>query len=237
MKYILLLVLFFTSSLIAFTATEKKVRIDSSTIEVRTPDDSKIKKYLTQKVFQYEPKPKVHIKVGWFRRFLRWLLRILEFMFSPSIPARFLRYAILVALIVFIILKLLNARFSTLFYKPGSKVIIPISELDIDIENMKLDEMIEEEISRKRYRKAIRLLYVKLLKLLSKYNLIQWKKGKTDFDYFMELSGSSLQYDFKKLSLLYEYTWYGNFKPRENQFTSAYQDFNTIFKQVDVKKE
>src|SRR5262249_30595328 len=68
------------------------------------------------------------------------------------------------------------------------------------------------------YRMAIRLHYLQLLRLLSEANAIQYKKGRTNMDYLLQLYGTAHYDDFRKLTRNYEYAWYGNFIVDEEKY-------------------
>lgn len=84
-----------------------------------------------------------------------------------------------------------------------------------------LDQLIQEAIQKQNYRLAIRYYYLKLLKYLIDNQLIEWHPDKTNRDYVMALKGSELQPLFNRLTYIYEYVWYGKFKP-------DFQDFETM---------
>ena len=49
---------------------------------------------------------------------------------------------------------------------------------------------------------------------------------KTNADYYKELRNTSYGKEFKELSRLYEYIWYGDFKLDESRFKIIIQKFN-----------
>ena len=90
---------------------------------------------------------------------------------------------------------------------------------------------IEKAINIPDYRLAIRLMFLRLLKDLSKKNIIQYKLERTNFDYLSQLSSSRYYDDFFRLTRNYEYAWYGKFdvSPR------AFQIIKTDFENFDRK--
>jgi len=93
----------------------------------------------------------------------------------------------------------------------------------------------EEEISKAQqsrdFRKAVRLLYIFTLKRLTDADLIHWNPGKTNADYQRELQGHPVLEDFRRLSIYYEYAWYGEF-PVDGQF---YDKVNHLHQQISSK--
>jgi hypothetical protein len=85
--------------------------------------------------------------------------------------------------------------------------------------------LIEDALSKKDYRKAVRLHFLKLLKQLTDNNLIKWQIDKTNNDYSMELANSKYNSKFNELSLMYEYIWYGDFSLDETNFKGTISKF------------
>jgi hypothetical protein len=80
-----------------------------------------------------------------------------------------------------------------------------IFEIDYEAE-------IEQAIASGNYRVAVRLLYLRTLKLLSQKELISYTHEKTNSDYLQQLAGTALYKDFFRLTRHFEYTWYGQFE-------------------------
>jgi hypothetical protein len=102
---------------------------------------------------------------------------------------------------------------------------IDFSEFEEDIHKINFDKLIEEATSKKDFRKAIRLHFLKLLKDLTDNNLITWQIDKTNNDYSIELANNKYSSKFKELALLYEYIWYGDFPLDETNFISTILKF------------
>ncbi len=96
---------------------------------------------------------------------------------------------------------------------------------DEDINKINFQQMIEEAVSSKDFRKAIRLHFLMVLKNLSDAQLIRWKIDKTNFDYYFELSGHPLQSKFMDVTTMYEYVWYGEFDLNLEQYRNTEQKF------------
>jgi len=97
------------------------------------------------------------------------------------------------------------------------------SESDFDV-------LIRNALQHNNYRLAVRYQYLRTLHLLAGKNLVQLSPDKTNFQYVREIGNYNLQQDFAKLTLHYEYVWYGEFviekeiyQRMENNFTSLNQ--------------
>ena len=217
-----------------FCLANNPVKNDNGDIEIRTPDNKTIEKYQNKREFNYEPRAK---RADTFLRRLRYrIIYIWRSIITQSALYPIIKYVIFAGLLVLVILQATKTKLSCLFYRNINTSTVSISEIDINMEDDKLEKMIIDAIHSKEYRIALRYLYIKLLKQLSSRNLINWKKGKTDHDYYSELSTTSYQEPFKKLSIVYEYTWYGNFIPKEEQFLQLNDEFNNLFTRIDEKE-
>ncbi len=93
------------------------------------------------------------------------------------------------------------------------------------IKEANLDQLIQQAIRKQNYRLAVRYYYLKLLKYLIDNQLIEWHPDKTNRDYVMALKGSELQPLFNRLTYIYEYVWYGKFKPDIQDFETMQHSF------------
>ena len=200
---------------------------DSSKVEVREPAADRQKKLLDNKEYQYDrvgPAPK-----SLWDRFWDWFWRKIGDIADSkggSIGIRIFEYLLIGAAIVLIILLLLKNNVRALFYGKSAAVPIDFKEFEEDINKINFTELIEDALSKKDFRRAVRLHFLKLLKELADKNLIKWQIDKTNNDYFMELADSTFSGDFKELSFLYEYIWYGDFPVDEANFKNTISKFN-----------
>ena len=97
-----------------------------------------------------------------------------------------------------------------------------------DIFAINYQKEIENAIQNKNYRLAIRLMFLRQLKDLSKKNIIQYKQDKTNLDYLMELASTSYYTDFFRLTRNYEYSWYGQFGLNTDTFIQIRNEFENF---------
>jgi hypothetical protein len=89
-----------------------------------------------------------------------------------------------------------------------------------------IDEKIREAIQNGHYRTAIRLMYLKTLNVLNEKQMIALHSKSTNNDYIQQMQKQPAGNDFKMLTQIYEYVWYGEFQPSENQFRTIEVNFN-----------
>lgn len=204
--------------------------MDSSAITIREPEQAKQQELLSDKDYIYDRKeepPK-----NFWQRFTSWLRsRLREILSSKGgeMSLSILQYLLIAAAIVLIVLLLLKNNIRSIFYgKSASVAAIDYSEFNDDIHSIDFNALIENAISQKDFRRAIRLHFLRLLKELSDKNLIAWKLDKTNNDYLIELSQTAYREHFRGLATIYEYIWYGNFVLSEKDFYKELEKFKAF---------
>jgi len=208
----------------------KDLILDSSKIELRKPDSATQNELLNNTDYKYDRKGPAP-KSAW-EKFKEWFWRKVDEIFDSkggSIGVRIFKYLLIGVAIGLFIYLLVKNNIRAIFYGKSASVKIDFSELEEDIHKINFDELIAEAVSKKDYRKAIRLHFLKLLKQLTDKNLISWKIDKTNHDYLIEMSNKQYKTHFKEIVYTYEYVWYGDFPLDEKgyQLTAVkFKEFN-----------
>ena len=113
-----------------------------------------------------------------------------------------------------------------MFYGVSKTSAVKYAVLEENIHEMDFDKLVQEALSKKEFRLAIRLTFLHGLKLLSDRQHIYWEPGKTNHDYLDELKAPELKSDFAKLNYYFEWAWYGNFKVSQDTFNHVKDLFN-----------
>jgi hypothetical protein len=112
-----------------------------------------------------------------------------------------------------------------IFYSGQGATTMRHGVLDENIHEMDFDQLIREATAQNDYRKAIRLLFLHALKILSDKHLVHWEQGKTNHDYLKELNVDEVKTGFNQLNFYFEHAWYGNFAVSENTFVKVQDIF------------
>lgn len=205
------------------------VRLDSSSLQVRTYQRSTLNTYHQQPDFQYREEAPDD---SWWTRFWRWFWGL----FPDIKPTHgnthglmvFLKYLFIVlglGAILFIILRLIGVDFMLLFRRKSTQAAMPYAETLENIHEIDFDTQLEQAVAQHNYRLAVRLLYLKSLKQLDDAGLIHWELHKTNSAYVAELADGSRRSEFSQLTRQFEYVWYGEFSID----AAIYQHINTLF--------
>jgi len=232
---IILFIALITLPLNAGNNNKKELTIDSSKIEVRYPSESSIAKFKSDKEFLYnEAAPD-----NWWDSFWLWVNNQLAKLLGTKAFGFFqeyLGYIIALAAVIIVILVLNKSKLNGLFYNRKEERISSFKEIKEDINEIDFDISISEAIVKKDYRIAVRLHYLKTLKLLADKNLIDWKTNKTNHNYIKELKEIELKKPFEELTNLFEWIWYGELPVEESFFEETKNTFNHFQTALTVER-
>lgn len=207
------------------------VQYDSSAIALRTAENT-LKKFRGNPDFNYEkavrPTPTL------WERLLMWLYSLLDNIAPRDDTGarvwRVIIYVVLGVVLLIAVLRLTGMSFRSVFGR-ASRPIITTEEFKENIHEINFDTLIEEAVQQQDYRRATRLLYLRSLKQLSDKEYIRWSMDKTNRDYLRELPTGDVRSHFERLTLLFEYTWYGDFpidKVLFEQSRALFNNFGTL---------
>ncbi|CAM1353771.1 DUF4129 domain-containing protein [Tenacibaculum insulae] len=233
--------MFFSFSMFSQTS-KKEVFFDDSFIEQKKFDSKKIEKYKAQDEFIYiveKREPTIIEKAwNWFKRTIK---KVLSYIFDDISPAvGFLKIVlgvlpyIIAGLVFFFIIKFflkVNAR--NILEGKTAKSIVNLSDEEMLIKERDLSKLIKQAIAEENYKLATRYYYLLVLKNLSEKELISWQQEKTNEDYIKELAlNKVLNKEFKKLTHLYDYVWYGEFLIDKEKFLQAEANFKKVIAKI-----
>lgn len=224
--------LFMLISVFTFAQKGKKKPVvmprDSSAVQVRQFSDEAINTYSQSEDFKYiDPQTKQDLSL--WDLFLAWVLNMLasEVGRSPLLLVilKYLILGLIAAGVIFLVLKAIGIDVGMFLRKGAKKTSLPYVESLENIHEINFDDELDEAVSNRNYRLAVRLLYLKCLKQLSDKGLIQWQIDKTNKAYYYELAQKPQRDAFGSLTRRFEYVWYGNFHIDEQ----AYNDIDQLF--------
>ena len=108
------------------------------------------------------------------------------------------------------------------------------SDVGEDISTIDFTARIKKAIEDNDYRLAVRWLYLKQLFLLNEKNKISYQQFKTNIDYTHELTNTAHQTDFKAISRIYDYVWYGKYDITLSKFSAVELEFKHFENGLDV---
>ncbi|HEX6914894.1 MAG TPA: DUF4129 domain-containing protein [Chitinophagaceae bacterium] len=209
-----------------------EVRQDSSYVNLRAFDANAMNRFKKDPQFSYEQKAEP-LQSLW-DRFWAWFWSKIDQLFSAEnrTPVNTIIILLLVAVIVFFVIKLTRNR-SAVFGGRGGKG-LPYQVSMEDIHSISFEDAIREALNNGNYRFAVRLLYLQSLKLLSDRGLIDWKPGKTNQEYVHETIPHPSHDSFLELTAAFEYAWYGGENVTREDYAGIEDAFHNFQKQVAI---
>ena len=230
----IILLTFVTKEVIAQDSL--KVQIDSSRVIEKKFSEDLSKKYEGNE-FDYESSLEGEAQ-NFIARAIYWFMNKIADTFGFQIdPGTYkiielLFYGILIVIALYIIVRLLVGTTASSFFSRKSRQLAPLNIQEEHIKSVDLDQFIREALAENNYRLAVRYMFLKVLKELSFRDHITWHFDKTNRDYYKEIEDPRLKYNFKKVSYLYDYVWYGEFDLDAAGFANALLDFDRFTKNV-----
>ncbi len=106
-------------------------------------------------------------------------------------------------------------------------------EMPEDIFSIRYQREIDKAAAQGNFRLAVRLHFLRLLKLLAEKNMIRYKQDKTNFDYLVELRPNPYYPHFFRLTRHYEYSWYGHFAVQEEVYRVIRGEFDRFEQEIN----
>jgi hypothetical protein len=106
-------------------------------------------------------------------------------------------------------------------------------EITEDIFSINYQAEIDKARSAGNYRLAVRLHFLRMLKIMSEKQVIRYAQDKTNFNYLIELQSGPYYESFFRITRDYEYSWYGQFPVTVDMYELIRQDFARMDKILD----
>ena len=218
-----------------------EVRIDTTVIEQKHFDQTRIDAYKNDKAFDYDvvdDGPSLYEQItDWFTRVLT---RILSWFFDDiEAPMGFLMvfltalpYIIGVIVLYLIVNFFLKVNTRNLINGKTNKDIVHIEDEEELLHSKDLPRLIDLAVAAKNYRLATRYQYVLLLQQLSNKEIIVWEQQKTNEDYIKEVQSKNIHTEFEGITHFYDFVWYGNFDVNYQEYLKGIEDIQQIVQKI-----
>ena len=103
-----------------------------------------------------------------------------------------------------------------------------LSEDEEIIKTSDISDLIKKAVAEENYRLAVRYYFLLILQQLTKQEIISYEFAKTDEDYLGEIKQKPLQQQFRQLTRIYDFIWYGNFETSKEQFLRSKREFEKM---------
>ena len=203
-------------------------KISNDTLQIKSQrfDEQKIKEFQADDAFHYGRTAEAGIT--FWQRFWIWVARIISSFLQllQTTVGKIIFYSTCIALLLYIILKVLDIDARDLFYRSSAKSRINFNLAEENIHALDFEKLIQEAVGKRQFRDAVRLVFLFSLQKLSDEKLIQWVPGKTNDDYLRELKQHPVLPHLKDLRYYFDYAWYGHFEINDQTFEDVRQKFH-----------
>lgn len=107
-----------------------------------------------------------------------------------------------------------------------------IEDVEENLEDAQVDDFLQQALFDKKYALAVRLYYLKTIKILAENQHIKWERDKTNQTYINELSGKELEQGFRTITPIFERVWYGNRTLKEQDFHLIQPQFERFISSI-----
>ncbi len=154
-----------------------------------------------------------------------WLQKLLS--------SQFLRVFFWIVAIAFVLIVLYKLFLSNAVFTRNTKSSEPAKtpEMPEPVTVSDYDKLIQQSCRLGDYRMAIRYLFLKNLAALADHEYLVLSTEKTNYQYVQEIE-AGFKNEFASLVLIYEYTWYGNFKPAPETYTGVEKKYIEFYKKI-----
>ncbi len=242
MKFSFLLFLLFFYPFLGFSQNADTVSIATPEKVIKRSFSDDLNQKYSEKVFDYNRDYQLMQEPNWWQKLKRWFAEKIQKLFNFKNAGQAIKIVEWIVkivgflLIIFVIYKIVRAFINEkgiwIFGRTSDAIEIVSRDLEQNLFQTDFNQLIAEAIAKKQYRLAVRYYYLATLKKMATAELIQWHPEKTNLDYYRELKNSEHKVNFRHLSYLYEYCWYGEFDLNENQFQTGEQSFKNFIKTI-----
>jgi Domain of unknown function (DUF4129) len=138
----------------------------------------------------------------------------------------FLIWLIVIGGVLFLIYRLFLSE-KGLFAAPAHRKKLSSEETEMEDDDSFTKRIADAE-KKGAYRLAVRYQYLHLLNTLAAKEWVQLSPDKTNYQYLRELSGKPVRNDFARITLHYDYAWYGNFEVDVNVYQTIKNEFQQL---------
>jgi len=218
------------------TSILKELQKDTSHLSPTTLNQDKIQEYQNDEDFNYveiieDNKSWKNFK-QWFSdliySFFKWLNGGEEIVGTLATIIKLLPYIIGFLLLVLAIWAFSKMDSGQVLFNKKQNAQVFISDDEELIKHEDIQSLINKAISDGNHRLAIRFYYLLTLQKMSGKELIKWQVQKTNHEYIYEVKDLNIRKQFRHITDIYDYIWYGNFEVDIQSFKKAQSSFVTL---------
>lgn len=145
-----------------------------------------------------------------------------------------LLYIVVIGALAFVLFLVMKRFFNFFEEKVPSQIIAKsVEDLEQNLHKSDIDKILEQALALREYKLAVRILYLKTIKILSESNLIEWKKDKTNARYVAEMMKQTTGKHFAFLTRVYEQAWFSSYEIDVFKYQLISDEFTHFYKKLN----
>lgn len=214
---------------ITITDSTQTLLYDTTHVEVLAMPQAKIDSLLASNDYIYLT-DEVRESMGlweWLKmKFWQWFYDIYNTMGEYGL-VELLGFILAAVIIGFIIYKVAKRELSFGFVGSGEEK--TDGDLVVSIKKDEFDNLIEKARNDGNRNEVIRLSFLKIISELNNQSIIKYSEDKTNRDYYYEIGDESIKSQFKKVSNIFDYTFYGEFEISDSHLNQYEPLFSNLY--------
>ena len=213
------------------------MKYDSVPVKKTVPRKAKEEEVFSDEDLHYKKEDAK--QVNWLARFLDWLFEKLFGETNPESRVTFyktIQWIIVLAGAGVVIWLLMRTEFVKVLRGKPKETVFNFADINEDIKGIDFNARIASAIQENNLRLAIRWYYLKQLNTLNSKGLITWQTYKTNIDYLKELKSPQYKNEFRNISGIYDYVWYGQYEISQGNFTELESRFKEFEELLNVQR-
>ncbi len=208
-------------------------------------DREKIASYKKQPEFDYTEevaqeswwtKFKRYVQLQW-QRFLNWLFGDHEPGGLVLFLLEILPYLILAGILIFAVWLFIKLNPGGSYLSNPKAGSVFLNEEEEIVQSRDIRKLIDEAVAADNFRLAVRYQYLLILQQLSQTGYIDYQFPKTDEEYLDEIEKKPLKIQFKKITRIYDFIWYGSFEVTSENYPKAKNEFEKMQQLINRRDE
>lgn len=216
-------------------SSEKEITYDQQNINPVEFNEETIATYKNEPSFNYERIPqenwwtyfKTWVGKLW-GQFMEWLLGSYTASGILGFLIRILPYLVAVGIFAFVVWLFVKLNPAAAVLEQKRETRVGLSDDEEILEREDIAELMKKARQAENYRLAVRYYYLLILKNMRDLKLIDYQFQKTNEEYLSEIVSVSTKEQFKNITYIYDFIWYGDFPVTETDFRKVEKDFAQI---------
>lgn len=170
---------------------------------------------------------KRYVNLQW-QRFLNWLFGDYRGNSFILFLVELIPYLILAGVFIFAVWLFIRLNPGRSFLKTTEAGNITFNEEEEIVQSRDIRKLIDEAVARGDYRLAVRYSYLLVLQKLTEAGHIEYQFPKTNEDYLAEIEQETIRNQFRQITRIYDFIWYGSFEVTRENFGRVQRDFSKM---------